>query len=106
MKKTISNLITWILFIVVVSLGIITGNHRVNELPSLFITFIFIPTIAMLINYWVNYKLNKEDHLEKKIKQNDLFFEKGMITLDQYQEELKSITNIVQNLQQYKKKKS
>ena len=106
MKKTISNLITWILFIVVVSLGIITGNHRVNELPSLFITFIFIPTIAMLINYWVNYKLNKEDHLEKKIKQNDLFFENGMITLDQYQEELKSITNIVQNLQQYKKKKS
>lgn len=105
MKKYFSNLINWILFIVVACLGTVVGNHDLNELPSLFVTFIFIPTIAFLINNWVNYKLNKEDYLEKRIKQNDLFLEKKMITLEQHQKEWKNITNIVQNLPQYKEKK-
>ena len=60
---------------------LLTYCHGLNESPSLFITLIFISTIAMQTNSLVNYKLNKKDSLEK-IKKKRLFSKNDVITKD------------------------
>ena len=102
-KKIVSSFIINILLTTLLFfLYIYVGGYKLTELKPVIFSTIFIPIMVLFSNYVINSKLNEDELLEKYIKQNDLFYEKGLITTKQYELNLNDLKKKVQNLPRYK----
>lgn len=100
-KKNLEFVIVFSILLVVIFKYI--GRYDDVAIPSAVFSLIFIPIFVLIISFFINSLLNEEDVIEKRIKQNEFFYENKMITREQYESELNETKKIVQNLHRYKK---